>query len=273
MTPRRILSHFLLVLFLAGLAGCGSDDDDSLAAPGGNTGGSSGPADVGIDQLAGTWFGSFDDTNSVRNFEFTIDADAIADIKLNGTDTRLTGTLTKASEIPRAFRFVLTSNGAEISRGIMLADPSATYVAYLDRFFEFGVLQKGATALPAYAQADIDGAWVGDTVKATTDFTTLTSESASADCAATTPATTSPSSQCTMTIGPTNRAATNVVLDDAAGRWLGTFADTPPPATAPANVAIRAFLSADKNFSGWWACHNFAGGFPETCDFSAWARP
>lgn len=272
MIPRRILSHFLLACSFVFLAACGSDSDE-VAAPGGNTGGSSGPpADVEVSQLAGTWFGSFDTNTTVQNFEFTVDADTISGIKLNGTDTNLTGTLTKATEIPRAFRFVLSSNGREISRGIMLADPSANYIAYLNSGFEFGVLQKGATTPPTYAQADIDGTWAGDTVKATTDFTTLTSESASANCAASTPATTPPSSQCAITIGATSRTASNLVLDDPLGRWGGMFSDDPPPSAAP-SVAIRSFLSADKNFSGWWACHDFTGGFPDTCDFSAWSRP
>ena len=285
MIPTRNFSSFLIALLFLGLVGCGSDGDDPVTTTdGGGDGGGTGdptsnePPDVELSQLTGTWFGSFDSNGGVRTFEFTVDGSDVSEIKLDGTDTKLTGSISKATEIPRAFRISINSSGSLLASGMIVADPTGNYVMYMQKpeaagaSFQFGVLQKGATELPTYEQVDVNKAWAGDTVSTTTGFSTFTRADSSATCAATDPATTPPSSQCTATLGSTERTATNVVLDDPLGRWFGELTDDPPPATAPANPAARFFLSADKNFAGAWACHDFLGGFPDTCDFSAWTQ-
>lgn len=280
MIPTRTFLSFLLALLFSTLLACGGSGGGGGDNLGSNPTDPTDPADdpppgdapdVTIEQLAGTWFGTFDNNQEVRTFEFTVEGANMSDIRLAGADTGLTGSLTKATEVPRAFRFAINNNGNQIVTGMMVADPSGTYVLYVHDNSQVGVLQKGATELPTYAQTDIDGAWAGDTASTTADFTTFTRQDSSAECAPTDPATAPPSSQCTITLDSTTRTASSVVLDDPMGRFAGTFSDDPAAGT-PEDVDWRAFLSADKNFAGVLACNDFAGGFPETCDFSAWQR-
>lgn len=282
----RSLLFFLFALMFAALVGCGGSGGGGEASqpaaptqepPPGEEAPPPAPpppADVTVDQLSGTWFGSFDDNKQVRTFQFTVDAGNMSAITIGGTpQPRLSGAITKATEVPRAFRFVINEDGNQLVTGMMVVDPSGTYMLYVHDNSQVGVLQKGATALPTFAQTDIDGTWTGDTVSTPTGFSTLTRQDSNATCAPTQPAATPPTSQCTITLGATTRTASNVQLDDPAmGRFIGTFTDDPPGSNPPVNVAIRPFLSADKSFAGVWACTDFLGGFPQTCDFSAWKK-
>jgi len=251
------------------LAACGSDDNDFTQEP---------PrADVNLDQLAGTWFGTFDDKSTVRTFEFTVDAaGGMTGVKLEGADQGLTGSITKATEVPRAFRFALTSGSTPVATGMMMVDPAGAHMLYLSEHSEFGVLQKGAIELPTYALTDIDGAWSGDTLQTAPDFTTFAHLDSSAQCAPTDPAPPDPTSQCTATIDSVTRAISNVRMDDPAGRgrFISTF--TNDPAVPPGDFAVmRAYLSPDKLFAAVWACSDFrpfSMGSPEGCDFSAWTK-
>lgn len=273
---RNFLSLLLCLLFatLVACGGSGGGGDENPATtptdeppPAGEP-----PPDVTIEQLNGTWFGTFDDKTSVRTFEFTVDAGNMSAIKLaDQPQTALTGTITKATEIPRAFRFTINSNGSQIAQGMMTVEPSGAYMLYVDQHFDFAVLQKGGSAHPAYAQTDIDGAWAGDVVSTTAGFTTFTQKNSSGQCAPTDPAPAPPTSQCAITMDSTARTASSVRLDHALGRFLGSFTDD-PASSPPQNVAWRAFLSPDKSFAAVWACTDFTGGFPQTCDFSAWKK-
>jgi hypothetical protein len=267
---------FLLTIFIVGLAACGGnsgggDDGDPGPNPNPNPGGTDDTADVTIEQLAGTWYGAFDDTENVRTFEFTVSGSTINNFKLGGTAlTDLTGTITKATEAPRTFRFTVSSNGGEITRGAWVVDPTAKYLTYVDREFDFAVVQKGTpAALPTYSQTDVNRSYSGYRVTTSTDFTTLTSSRASGPCVATTPATTPPSSTCTLTLsGGVTRTLSSVQIDDPLGRFIGTYSDN-PPSTPPQPVA-RLYLSPDKNFAAGWTCPTVAEPVnPFTCDFYA----
>lgn len=273
---------FVSGFFAAALAACG----------GGGGGGSSTPAetptptpptttppspsDVTLSQLTGTWFGTFDPKGSMQAMEIAIDASAnITDIKLEGTSTDLTGTITKASEAPRTFRFVLKNKNTPpdtVSEGMLLADPTGTYLVFLNGYFDFGVVQKGATALPTYAKADVEKTWSGDTLTATLNsdpqpgFATIAQKSSNGPCTSDTPT----ASKCTITVsGGVSRAVTSLTQDGPRGRWGGNYADT-PQSGSPQNGTIKVYLSPDKAFAGVWACQNPDTGFPGTCDFSSW---
>lgn len=275
----------LAILFSAALVGCGgSGGGGNVSDSGGDDGGggTSNPPpevpDVEIAGLAGDWFGTFDRSGgvAVSTLQLTVADSAISNVILDGTNTNLTGSVTKDSENDRLFRFTLQNgNGQTISRGAWFVDPSGTYMLYLNDGFQTGVLQKGATTLPAYAKADVEQSWSGDTASTestdpTAGFGAFTQSRASGACTAATATT----SECNVTIGAgTTRAISQLTLDDPRGRWLGSYTDTTEGGGA--NGTTRVYLSPDKLFAGSWACVNFTrgpGGFPETCDFSSWTR-
>lgn len=272
----RKFSYLLLIASFGLLVGCGSDDDDVSGNPGTNPSDDPPVADVSLEQLAGTWFGTFDDTSSVRTFEFTVDeAGVMSAIRLEGSPTNLSGSITKATEVGRAFRFSVASNGNEIANGMMMVDPAGTYMLYVDRHASFGALQKGATELPDYALGDIDASWTGDAVTTPTGFGTLSQTPTSAQCAPTDPATDPPTSRCSVTVGGTERVVSNLRMDHDRGRFIGSFTDD-PQAPPGARAVMRAYLSPDKNFAAVWACDDFVefgrDKQTENCDFSAWTR-
>lgn len=269
MTAIRTFAISLWMLLFAVLAGCGGDDDGAPSpSPPDN-----GSEDVELEQLSGDWLGTFDSGDpeaEVVTFQFTVDDADMSDIVVDGEETILTGSITKATEVSQGFRFVLNVEGTEVVRGIMIVDPSASHMLYLHDNFQFGVLQKGADEVPEYEATDIDKAWEGVTMTATEDFTTLTQTDSSGTCEPADPATDPPTSECTFTIDGTTRTVSELTLDDERGRWVGTFSDDPASEDPREAVATRMYLSPDKRFTAAWACTDFADGFPQTCDFSAW---
>lgn len=267
-TSRSILLSAFFATALVACGGGGGGGDDSSAAPAPAPTPPPAPADVTLDKLAGTWFGTFDPDGTVQTMEITMDAAGnITVLKLEGATTDITGTVTKATTPARAFRFQLrTANNADLNSGILLTDPSGTYLLFVDRFSSVGVIQKGATALPTYVQADIEKSWTGDRDTTTAGFSTLDQASTTASCKTATATT----SDCTITItGGPSRAGSSLASTDPRGRWIGSYTDTGPSA----NGSIRAYLSADKAFAGVLACTNFAfDSFPSTCDFSTWKQ-
>lgn len=244
-------SGLAFALFLGTLAlGCG----------GGGGGGSSNPApinggDITVDQLTGTWFGTLeDDVGGMHLVEVTVSGSSITSIVVDGTPQNNTGTIAKEST--QVFSYIL-SDGTE---GGFFIDPSATYLAFVNDWFEFGVLQKGATALPAYTANDLNGSWSGVTVL--TDFITFTQYTSSANCASLT-------CNATASNGVSSTASFNGPFDASYGRWMGTYTNS-----ASSNGQVNGFLSPDKQFAGTWACDTQGGfiEFPDGCDFSAWKR-
>jgi hypothetical protein len=264
----KAIKHFLfLVLAAVTLMGCGGGSDEGPVTSGGG-GSPTPPADVTLGQLQGNWFGSFDDTSTVRSMRLIVDATGnITTVELEGVDTDLTGTITKASGVARTFRFALSNSfGDPISQGLLMADPAAAYLVFLDKYSGFGVVQKGATALPTYAKADVERSWAGDTITTNSDFTTIAQRTSSATCTSTNATT----SQCNGTVsGGTTRAITSLTPDDPKGRWIGNYADTVTTGT-PSNGIARAYLSPDKSFAAAWACSDTSNGLAGPCDFSSW---
>lgn len=274
----KAVSNFMLLMFLAAaLVGCSSSN-------GGGGGGGNGPpgpspdSDVSIEQLEGAWLGGYDPDGNVRTMQLTIQGSDITELQLDGAATNLTGTITKADEVQRVFRFVLTDNQAVPfeNRGAFMVDPSATYLVFLGQFLDFGVIQKDATELPTFAQTDIDGSWTGHTISTTgftdTGFDTFAHTPSSATCAPS-EAPVGPS-DCTVALNGTTRAIASLTANDTGGRWVGTYTDTREDETQESGTT-QVYLSPDRAFAGSWSCVNFAagpGGFPETCDFSAWTR-
>lgn len=269
-TRNVLLSLFFATTVVACGGGGGGGGDDG-GSPGTNPGNNPpGVPDVTLEQLNGTWLGTFDAGGNVRTMQLTAENGRITGISLNGTPTNLSGPITKVANTPRAFTFELRNAANDlVSSGTLLVDAGGSHLAYLDRFFSFGVIQKGATAVPTYAQGDLNNAFPsGDVFTTNAEFTTFTQRRTSSTCTAANATTT----QCEVTItGGPARAAAQLTLDNPAGRYLGTYTDTPSTG-APSNGTTRVYLSPDKTFAAVWNCVNFSTGFPATCDFSTWKR-
>lgn len=276
--------NLLFSTFLASaLAACGGGGGGGSSSPSG----SSGAGDVAIEKLNGKWGGSFDSNGTVDSMVISIDATnasavKITDITVNGGSTGLVGTVTKASDAPRAFRFVLKdpndTSGKPVSQGALFVDSTAKYLVFLDEFFEFGVTQKDADGLPSagYSQADINATWSGDTFTTTgvnpspdgDGFGKFTQAAANVKCDAATSGSPGGPSACDITVGSTHRNVSSATLDDAnGGRWIGTYTETPDSGTGT-DKTFRMYLSPDKQYSGAVTCAT-SNSFP-TCNFYSW---
>ena len=142
MTSQSLVKVLILV-FAFFLSSCGGGGGD----------GSSTPAGLPLSALAGTWSGTLEDPSEVMHaLSVTVGGSGnITQILVDGTDGGTTGTITKVGA--SVFGIVFSDS----SEGGFIADASGTHAGILDDQFSFGVLQKGAGALPAYMAADIAG--------------------------------------------------------------------------------------------------------------------
>ena len=238
--------------FLAAvLAGCGG---------GGGGGAAAGGAQAG--PLAGAWFGAAEDeTGQLHSVRLTIAGSRVTSFEVDGADFGGSGPL--GQEDAQVYSAALTFPQGQL-QVILFADPAGAHFVYLDNFFRFGVLQKNATTLPAYASIDINGTWSG--ISAFTDFAQYQSDASSAICIVGTCSVTEKDDRMTE--------AFTQGFDSVFGRWLGTSVIKLP--TGPdVNKISRAFVSPDKKFAGAWRCLVGAAGdvlFPNKCTYSAWGR-
>lgn len=245
------IARLVMVLVVAvalGLSGCGGGGGGSSAPP------PPPPPDVSLDDLAGTWFGTLEDSVRVlHTLAVTFGSPSITAVIIDGVDQGLTGTVTK--EGGQVFAFVLSDG----TKGGFLVDANAAHAVFVDDIFEFGVVEKGATSFPTYLINDVDASWSGLDIE-TDDFVTFGQFTTALTCA---------SLACTFTgsNGVTGNVSLTTAFDSAFGRWIGTFTNS----VGNAGEA-RAFLSADKTFAGAWVCDN-VGVFPADCDFLALNRP
>jgi hypothetical protein len=247
----------LAAAFLAAvLVGCGGSGGGGDTA-GGVTGtrGQAGP-------LAGAWFGAAEDeTGQLHSVRLTIADSRVTSFEVDGTDVGGSGPL--GQDDTQVFSAALTFPQGQL-QVILFADPAGTHFVYLDNFFRFGVLQKNATTLPAYASIDINGTWSG--ISVFTDFAQFDWDPSSAICIV---------GVCSVT-EKNDRMTESFTqgFDSVFGRWLGTSVIKLP--TGPdVNKISRAFVSPDKKFAGVWRCLVGANGsvlFPNKCTYSAWGR-
>ena len=270
----RKLSWFVLIILAAALTACGSDDNGT-PAPSGGGGGGGAPQSVELDQLAGTWFGTFiGGSEAPETFQFDINGAQITNVQLGGSPIALEGNIIeRADEVAegqRVFRFDATI-GSFNPNGILIIDPSATYLMWVYTNGQFGVLQKGATEMPAegFTADAIAGTWAGMTVRAPTvmdeeaPLSPVEQVNSSAEC---TTNADDDTSECAISIGDVSKTASALTLEaPALGFWNGSY-------EGEAEGSARALLSADSNFTGMWACTGLPDGFPENCDFSTWTK-
>jgi len=240
-----------LALLLAVLAACGG---------GGGGGGGGGAAQAA--PLEGTWFGAAEDeTGQLHAVKLTMNGTRVTSFAVDGVDQGGSGPLSQ--DEPQVYSAVLTFGNDQL-QVVFFSDPAAAHVVYLDNFFRFGVLQKNATTLPAYANIDINGKWRG--ISVFTDFKEYQSAPSSSICIVGT---------CSATeVDDRMTEAFTQGFDSVFGRWLGTT--TINLNTGPEVTKIsRVFVSPDKTFAGVWRCLVGATGdvlFPGKCTYSAWVK-
>lgn len=251
---RKLAVLFLILL----LAACGG---------GGGGGGGQAPPPAPSTVPSGTWFGTLEDPVSVmKTFEVTTSGSAITQIRLNGTPTGQTGTITHQSGNIFSFRL---NDGTD---GGFLLDAARTHAAYVDELFSFGVVQLSATSLPTFVHTDLNGSWSGQAITITANFATFTAVASSASCGVPTCTVTDSSGTTTGTFSLDNFTSTQQGTGTGTqwGRWPGAHVSNSAPISP--NGSMRAFLSADKAFAATWACGPSIT-FPTNCKFNAWNRP
>src|SRR4051812_45765758 len=223
-----------------------------LSSCGGGGGGGGTPAEVST--LAGTWFGTEQDNlGAMHQVTVTVNASGnITQVVTDGVDQSETGTISKSKAGPNIFAFVLSDS----TEGGFIVDAGGTHMGFVDDSQFFGVLQKGATALPPYAAEDIAASWSGYGVTLNANFDVTQTFNSSA----------------TIANDPTRTFTGNdfggafsgsFPTSPTLGRWTGTFSQS------TTGGPVSALLSADKTFVASQAC---GGTFPDGCSFSAWNR-
>ena len=242
-------TYLLFVGFLLTvLAACGGSGAGGDAAPGGT--------------LAGAWFGAAEDeTGQLHSVKLTVTGSRVTAFELDGADIGGSGPVQQ--DDAQIYSAALTFPQGQL-QVVLFADPAGAHFVYLDNFFRFGVLQKNATALPAYASIDINSTWRG--ISAFTDFAQFQSDPSSAICIV---------GVCSVT-EKNDRLTESFTggFDSVFGRWLGTSV-IKPPAGPDVNKVSRAFVSPDKKFAGVWRCLVGVDGsvlFPGKCTYSAWVK-
>jgi hypothetical protein len=229
-----------------------------LAACGGGGGGAVAPAGP----LAGTWLGAAeDDTGQLHAVRMTIADSRVTAFEVDGADIGGSGPVSQ--DDAQIYSAALTFPQGQL-QVVLFTDPAGAHLVYLDNFFRFGVLQKNATTLPAYASIDINSTWRG--ISVFTDFARFDWDSSSAICIV---------GVCSVTeVDDRMTESFTGGFDSVFGRWLGTSVIKLPNGP-DVNKVSRAFVSPDKKFAGVWRCLVGVDGtvlFPGKCTYSAWVK-
>jgi hypothetical protein len=206
--------------------------------------------------LTGTWFGTLEDPSSVMHTtSVTISGTTITEIRVDNVPTGRTGTITPQTS-SQAFAFTLNDG----TKGGFFLDSSLAHAGFVDNEFNFGVVQKGATAVPAYANADITGSWSG-IIAVTSDFNKF---GVGAPCP--------PGHPCAWV----NMTCTHPTCDIGVGHTMtlgsvDSLGRYQAVATTFGSEGVAAFLSPDKQFTAGYYCSNLSS-FPQACQFMAWRK-
>jgi hypothetical protein len=255
---RNMKTTMIVTLSLLGLAACGGGGG---GGDGGGGGGSSSSSDTGpsLASMQGTWYGAY----QISTTAYTLGVDVnnasgnISALRRNGTSLGLTGSLSK--DHGNIFDFSLIGG----TTGGFYADNSATHVAFLESTGQFGVLQKGASALPTYAPGDLVGTWSGYTVAVDSNMT-ITREGPSSATVSLTRYIFSGSD----INGAFSGSFSATGYDANYGWFQGTWSNN------TSSGSLRAWLSVDKTFAAVWAC-NVTTSYVyalSSCTYSAWRK-
>ncbi len=214
-------------------------------------GGCGEPASGGISlgSLSGNWFGSADDAEGNLG-TISVNFDNSGGFSGNTTlGPAFFGTA--AHESGQIFSFAL-SDGTD---GGFVTDGPANHAGFVDENFTFGVLEKGATALPTFRENDIIGSWSG--IQVETDWVGFTATSSSVTI------------NSDFSFSGTNGGKPFSGIFPAFSSVYGVYVFS--GSSVEGAGGGQAYLSPDKTFMATWAC--IAGGsFPIDCSFNSWVK-
>jgi len=217
-------------------------------------------APLGLD---GTWGGIAEDINyDMGTISATVEGRSITRFSIDGVDQNQTSLITPIASDVFSYR---TSD--EINGG-MIVDPSKSYGVIVNEQWEFGVVQKGASAPYGSATVvDLDGSWSGF-------FVSLFDSEyfrypASAECS---------SGICVTTATGPAVNLQGAIIDDVTGvQSTATFVHRSTLAfdgefsnTRGGSGVSTGFLSKDKRFLGAYACQETM--FLQECEFGAFVK-
>ncbi len=234
------------VACLATVYACGGSGSDAPPPP---------PPPVTV--LQGSWLGVAEDLQG-QSDTVRVDIDGsgrVTDVVVSGASAGLTGVMQLVRG--NAYRMVM-SDGTKVC---FFADPSLTYATFVDDGDTIGILQRGAVALPTYANSDLRNAtWAGQSFFIDINYE-YDSQLASM-------AVVAPDGSFTATEGTQNfvsaPGAEMTLTDPATGRFVGGFD------VMPGVGLVQLYVSADKQFVGGIA---YGGGtYPVDGSLFVWLR-
>jgi hypothetical protein len=215
-------------------------------------GGGGGPS---ISDLAGTWFGVLVDNDfEPHTYEVTMDSSGnMDDFYMDEVSfPTLSGTVSKESD--RIFTFVF-NDGTE---GGFITDRSGSHIAFLNEDFLHGVMELGATDLPAYSATNYYGSWRGYSAW-------LDNDMAIVDEGPTDITVSEPSQVSGTTLNGEFEGTIVMFTGDPGYGVVGGVNDA-------GTVLFEMALSADKSFIATAACVIAVDIDINDCEFGAWTR-
>lgn len=248
---------FIIAIVSLIVSGCGGGDGG-----GGGGGGGGGEGSSDSFGLNGTWSGVAEDIDlNLFNASATIEDRSAVQLLVDGVDFGETATITRLDS--DVFEYV---SSLDIYGGL-LTDPSNSYAVYVNDLWDFGVLQRNASAPFGTADVfDLDGTWSGSAIGFFGDE--YFRYTASGECVA---------GFCVFTVTSPVRDRDGNILVDLTG-WQTVVSAQHAESlvfgiewTNPDAAGFGSFImSKDQDFVGAYLC--LPGGWLEDCEFAALVR-
>ena len=202
--------------------------------------------------IVGTWFGTLEDgSGSLFTLQVTVNANnTVTNEKVNGSATGVTHTISLVSGQTQIY----ATAGSDGTSGGLFADSAGTHIVFTDDAANFAVMQKGATSLPTFVEADFVATWSGYTVELNASGGIDTYNS-------------------TATVQASGAFSGSNKYGAFSGSFLyfdGAYGGVWGDITSPASGYVGAFMTADKAFIGAYSCPS--SGTWDQCEWSAWHK-
>jgi hypothetical protein len=246
---RTLLTTVCVLVGILSVSACGG---------GGGGGGSSNPLG-----LNGTYGGILEDIDfDLMGITVSVEGSTMTHLAIDGVGTGQTAAITRLED--DVFEY-LTNTGVI---GGVLTDPTKTYGVFVNELWDFGVIERDASApFGAADPNDINGSWSGSVIGFfANDYYRYPAQGVCV------------SGQCTFTVTGPVRDRNGVILVDATGEQsqlemvhrTSLVFDHTFQADSGVEGFGAAILSPDRNFVGIYACP--PPGYIEDCEFGAFTR-